>query len=281
MSFNVNDLKKITILYVEDEDVIRTQTADIFKSVFKETFIAANGQEALNLYIEHQDEIDIIISDINMPVMSGIEMAEHIADNITHEVPIIFTTAYNSEEYLLKALELDVSKFITKPIKIKELIREIAIITEEKRSTKELKEKTKTLATHTKRISEQKTQLESDNKVLTQQLTFKESLIENFICSFEMNKNGEITYVSNGFCKTYGFDEKEMLSKTITDIAAEPSIVQKEVLTVLKEKRLTTVTTKFITKEKHEITMETTIVPKYDESDLLVNAYEFYQIAIL
>lgn len=279
MSFNVNDLKQITVLYVEDEDVIRTQTSDIFKSVFKETFVAANGQEALNMYVENSNIIDIIISDINMPVMTGIEMAEHIAKNITHDVPIIFTTAYNSEEYLLKALELDVAKFITKPIKIKELIKEIATITEEKRSTKQLKEKTKTLAHHTKRISEKNTQLENDNKNLTQQLTFKESLIENFICSFEMDKNGEIIYASNAFCKTYGYTEEEILHKTITDIASEAGIVQKEVLHVLKEKQLSTFITTFITKNKFQIKMETTIVPKYDE-DGLVNAYEFYQIVL-
>ena len=279
MSFNVNDLKQITVLYVEDEDVIRTQTADIFRSVFKETFVAANGQEALNIYVENNDRIDIIISDINMPVMTGIEMAEHISKHITNDVPIIFTTAYNSEEYLLKALELDVSKFITKPIKIKELIKEIATITEEKRSAKQLKEKTKTLANHTKRISEKNTQLENDNKNLTQQLTFKESLIENFICSFEMNKNGEITYVSNAFCKTYGYDEEEILRKTITDIANEAGVVQKEVLHVLKEKKLSTFVTSFTTKNKLIIKMETTIVPKYDEEGL-VNAYEFYQIVL-
>ncbi len=279
MNINVNDLKKITVLYVEDEDVIRTQTADIFQSVFKETFIAQNGQEALNLFIENQNKIDIIISDINMPVMTGIEMAEHIAKNLTTTTPIIFTTAYNSEEYLLKALELDIAKFITKPIKIKELITEIASFAEANKETNELKVKTQTLANHTKRITEENTKLENDNKELTNLLDFKKTLIENFVCSFEMDKNGHISYVSNGFSKTFGYDENEMLNETITKIAVEPSIVQKEILHVLKEKKLSTFVAKFKTKNDQVIQLETTIVPKYNDEGL-VNSYEFYQIFI-
>lgn len=278
MNINVNDLKKITVMYVEDEDVIRTQTADIFKSVFKETFIAANGQEALNLFVENQNKIDIIISDINMPVMTGIEMAEYISKNLNSTTPIIFTTAYNSEEYLLKALELDIAKFITKPIKIKELITEIASFAETK-ETKELKVKTQTLANHTKRITQENTKLENDNKELTTLLDFKKTLIENFVCSFGMDKNGHITYVSNGFSKTFGYDENEIINETITKIAVEPSIVQKEILHVLKEKKLSTFVAKFKTKNHQEIQLETTIVPKYNDEGL-VNSYEFYQIFI-
>ncbi|MEA1914471.1 MAG: response regulator [Campylobacterota bacterium] len=133
MPFNINTLKKITILYVEDDDMIRFQTADIFQSIFKHAHIAKDGHDAINKFLHHHKDIDLIISDINMPVMSGIELAEQI---YAHEkdVPIIFTTAFNSDEYLEKAKDLGVAKFITKPIKIKDLMTHIASLVD---STKE------------------------------------------------------------------------------------------------------------------------------------------------
>ncbi len=127
MSFNINTLKEITILYVEDEDLIREQTSDIFHSVFKKTYVAKDGNCAINHFLEHKDEIDIVISDITMPVMNGIELAEQIF-KYNKSMPIIFTTAYNSKEYQDRAKQLGVSKFITKPIKIKDLMIQISSI---------------------------------------------------------------------------------------------------------------------------------------------------------
>jgi len=127
MSFSINTLKEITILYVEDENLIREQTADIFKSVFKKAYIAKDGNCAINYYFEQKDNIDIVISDITMPVMNGLELAEEILKD-NPNMPIIFTTAYNSQEYQDRAKELGVSKFITKPIKIKDLMIQISSI---------------------------------------------------------------------------------------------------------------------------------------------------------
>jgi CheY-like chemotaxis protein len=127
MSFNINTLKEITILYVEDENLIREQTADIFKSVFKHAYIAKDGNCAIYKFTKHQDDIDIVISDITMPIMDGIELAQEIY-KLNPNIPIIFTTAYNSKEYQDKAKELGISKFITKPIKIKDLMLQISSI---------------------------------------------------------------------------------------------------------------------------------------------------------
>jgi CheY-like chemotaxis protein len=62
-----------------------------------------------------------------MPIMDGIELAQEIY-KLNPNIPIIFTTAYNSKEYQDKAKELGISKFITKPIKIKDLMLQISSI---------------------------------------------------------------------------------------------------------------------------------------------------------
>ncbi|WP_458700483.1 response regulator transcription factor [Sulfurospirillum sp. 1307] len=105
-----NDL---SILCVEDEDGVRIRLVNTLKYYFKEVFEATNGKEGLEIYYEK--EPDIIICDIQMPVMSGIEMVKEIRENdlIT---PIIFLTAYNSEEYLMELINLNIQHFILKPV---------------------------------------------------------------------------------------------------------------------------------------------------------------------
>ena len=127
MPFNVSALKEITILYVEDDDMIRFQTADIFQSVFKHAHIAKDGHDAINKFLLHQDELDIVISDITMPVMNGIELAEQIYE-YNKTMPIIFTSAYNSDEFIERSKQLGIAMFVTKPIKIKDLMTQIASI---------------------------------------------------------------------------------------------------------------------------------------------------------
>lgn len=120
MKFDLKELKKVTVLYVEDEEMIRNQTVSMFDNLFKNTYVAQDGNEGLEIFKNHKNEIDVIVSDINMPELSGLEMAEEIHE-IIKEIPIILTTAYTDEEYLLKSLELNIFKYVTKPLKIKEL----------------------------------------------------------------------------------------------------------------------------------------------------------------
>ena len=94
MSIDKNLLNKFTLLYVEDDDVIRTELSSILENLFKSVKIASNGKEALRTYLENQDDIDIIVSDINMPELNGIEMIKKIRE-IKDNVPAIFTTAHS------------------------------------------------------------------------------------------------------------------------------------------------------------------------------------------
>ena len=67
---------KITVLYVEDDIEIREELESFFSFRVKELFVAENGSEGLELYKKHQP--DIVVTDINMPLMNGIEMLKHI-----------------------------------------------------------------------------------------------------------------------------------------------------------------------------------------------------------
>lgn len=119
---NISILKNITILYAEDEKDLREVTHQILKGFTKKQFIAENGQEGLNLFKEHENEIDLIITDVNMPILNGLEMVKEIK-KINLNIPIIVATAFSNKEYLLEAIDIGVDKYVLKPIDISKLLQ--------------------------------------------------------------------------------------------------------------------------------------------------------------
>ena len=114
-----NMLKNFTILYVEDEEMVRKSAVEYLERVAKEVLEAKDGKEAINLWREHKP--DIIITDISMPRLNGIDMASYIRAH-DKDVQIIIATAHSDTEYLLKAVELQLVKYIIKPITKEKLI---------------------------------------------------------------------------------------------------------------------------------------------------------------
>ena len=109
---------EITILYVEDEQNARELLSGFIKRFCKTLHVAQNGEEGLELYKEHK--IDIIISDIKMPKMSGLDMIDAIK-KINENQLVIFTTAHIDSEYLFKAIELQVDGYVSKPVDLDKL----------------------------------------------------------------------------------------------------------------------------------------------------------------
>lgn len=110
--------KNITILYIEDEELIRKQAVEYLSLIYSTVLEAKDGEEALKIY--HDTKPDIIISDIEMPIMNGLEMAKAIR-KLDKKIPIIITTAHTQSEYLLEALQLQLIKYIVKPVTTEKL----------------------------------------------------------------------------------------------------------------------------------------------------------------
>ena len=122
-----NDFSNLTLLYVEDDAIIRQNAVEYLDNYFKEVFQAKDGNIALEIY--NGKKPDIIITDIEMPKLNGLEMAKQIRknDKIT---PIIVATAFTDTSYLLQAVELQLIKYLTKPISSKKLKEALALVGE-------------------------------------------------------------------------------------------------------------------------------------------------------
>jgi len=105
--------KKYTILYVEDSSIARKSMKEILGLFFQDVRIAKDGLGGLELFKKFKP--NIVITDINMPHKNGLELIRDI-QNIDSQIAFIIITGFTENEYLLKALELGINKYLVKPI---------------------------------------------------------------------------------------------------------------------------------------------------------------------
>jgi len=276
VKFDLQELKKITVLYVEDEEMIRTQTVSMFDNLFKKTYVGVNGSIGLELFNEHQNEIDIVVSDINMPELSGLEMAEEI-HKIISKIPIILTTAYTDEEFLLKSLELKIYKYVTKPLKIKDLTYNMIEAVKKFNVEKSLTKTAQSLVTQHTRTKKEVTQLQEDITLNQREINIQKDIINDYVSYIKIDKNGTIKYVSNKFCIVYGYAKKDILNLNVNQICENKSLIQKKLLEAIREKKVINFTDTFITKDDKKLKLFCELYPLYEDSDGLVSGYNLYQ----
>lgn len=111
-------LKNKNLLYVEDDEDTLQASAMILEDYVQKLFFARDGQEGLEIF--ENNPIDIVVSDILMPKLNGIEMIKNIRQK-SKQIPIIITTAHTETQYLLDAIHLKVDGYILKPVILEDL----------------------------------------------------------------------------------------------------------------------------------------------------------------
>lgn len=115
-------LKSLTLLCVEDNKTTQLIYDSIFEDIVNEIIFADNGEDGYQKFIDNN--IDLIISDYDMPILNGIDMIEKIR-KINKDIPIILVTAIQEIDVTVKALQLNVNNFLAKPIKSDEVMKAI------------------------------------------------------------------------------------------------------------------------------------------------------------
>jgi len=114
-----NILKDISILYVEDEPEVQEGYAKALRRICDDLLLASNGEEGYKVYQNAQS--DIVISDIKMPVMNGLDMIKKIKE-INPDAKIIITTAHSESAYMMEAISYHVDGYLLKPVDKKSMI---------------------------------------------------------------------------------------------------------------------------------------------------------------
>lgn len=107
--------KSLNVLYAEDEDFIRENLVDALEFMSMNVTAVSNGKDAYEEYLKNKP--DIIISDISMPTLNGLELAEKIREDDA-DIQIIILSGYTNTEYFLKAVELNLVKYLLKPVSL-------------------------------------------------------------------------------------------------------------------------------------------------------------------
>jgi len=125
--------KDITILFAEDEKRLAKLIESAIESYFDSFIMVSNGEEAIKKY--HKIKPDIIITDIMMPKMNGLELAKEIK-SIDEDIPIIILSAYSHTDMLLEAIEIGVKKYFIKPFNPDELLQYLTTLIPKVRKNK-------------------------------------------------------------------------------------------------------------------------------------------------
>jgi len=152
--------KNISVLYVEDNELAQRKTAELLRRVFPTVSTASNGEEGLALYMK--EKFDLVISDIVMAKLNGLEMATAMKQ-VHKSQRIIFLSSYSDINFLTQAIELGIDGFVFKPLehdKFFNVIHKLLIQIQDTRENKQYKTKLEVL------VKQRTQQLEEKNIIL-------------------------------------------------------------------------------------------------------------------
>ena len=176
----------ISLLYVEDDCSARDQISRLLNHIVAKLYVAGNGQEGLELYRAHLP--DVVLTDIKMPVMNGLDMAREIRQ-IAPDCQIIVLSAYCDTEYLLDCITLGINQYAQKPVNFAKLTHAIGLCGNHIQLKKRLKRQ------------------EEQIHLLSQAM--KQAPAPVLITSVD----GIIEYVNAMFCRVTGYEMEEVIGQ--------------------------------------------------------------------
>jgi len=210
----IEQTKTLRVLYVEDDESTRIEFLALFEILFQDIQIATNGIEALEFYTSTTKKFDLVITDINMPKMDGIQLLKEIKA-IQDNQKIIILTAYNDAQHLLEAIQFGASDFILKPLDVtllkKSLLKVVHTIYAEKllmRYNEELKQE---LEKKTEQLINQLMHDDVTNLLNRKALNKKlETQTDKILALLNIDKFDSINI-------TYGYKNADLLLKKISE----------------------------------------------------------------
>lgn len=242
--------KGMSVLYVEDEALIRDNNKLFFDTIFSDVQTASNGAEGLKLY--EKKVFDIVITDIIMPEMNGVMMVRKIKE-LNPKQSIIITSASEESKNLLELINLGVAQFLLKPIKTEQIIlilNEVVTNIYNQRKVDELTVHLKQELLHQTTLLEQYKEIVDASTIVTKTNTY-----------------GKIIYVNNLFCQKTGYSSDEIISKTHS-LIRHPDMSKEfyqNLWATILDKKIWNGTIKNIKNNGDNYITETTIKPILDE----------------
>ena len=203
--------KQLKLLYVEDRADTRKYTKPMLEDFFDDIICAVNGQDGLEKFM--QNDIDMIITDINMPEVDGFDMIKQIKQK-NKDVIVLVVSAYNEPEDFMEGIKLGVDGYLLKPIDMDQFVEALD------KATTKLK------------------LMDEAEKNLNLLRQYQETIDASSIIS-KTDLSGNITYVNDRFCEISGYEKSELIGKN-QNIIRHPdneAIIYKNMWEKIKNKK--------------------------------------------
>ncbi|MDY0116877.1 MAG: response regulator [Sulfurimonadaceae bacterium] len=233
---------EISILFVEDNPQIHAEILAFLKTKkFKNIYLAHNGDEGLRQYYQHKP--DLVLTDLTMPIMDGLEMSEVMKQNPL-DIPIILITSHFLKEITEKAIDIGIDGYLFKPLSLERLDILLEKLTSKILSKRDFK-------TEQKLLEEYKNALDMSAAVT------------------KTDTDGVVTYVNDRFCEMTGYSKEELLGKThrIIKHPDTPELVHKNIWSTLGEQKVWQGHIQNINKHGEAYHENTVIVPILDDNN--------------
>ena len=228
-------LTEKVIFYVEDDVLANDSVTFLLKRCYKNVYSFTNPVEALDK-IKENIHPDIVITDVQMPVMNGIDFLKELRNNNIN-IPKIVMTAFNDSEYLKEALDLKVDKYITKPIvNMDEVIDEVFNLLSL-----------------------------NDEKKLN-------NFLNNSSIYTKTDINGFILNVSDGFCELSGYSRQELIGNkhNILRYPNMPKNIYENLWNTIQSGKISKGELKNLRKDGATYWIEHTISPEFDDNGTII-----------
>jgi len=126
-----------TVLVVEDEEAMVCLLREVLSKAGYQTLTAMDGEEAIDLYHQHKDEIDVVVLDLGLPKVTGFDVMRKLKEQ-TPGVSIIITTGYLQPELKPELLQAGVEDCIYKPYLVDDLVEKVGSLIEHSRTSSKL-----------------------------------------------------------------------------------------------------------------------------------------------
>jgi PAS domain S-box-containing protein len=188
-----SSLRSLSLLYAEDDRETREELAMMLEPWVSRLYLAADGREALDLFVRHQP--DIVLTDIQMPRMNGLVMSDEIRRRVPGQA-IVVVSAYNDVEYLFRAIELGIDHYLTKPVNVEHLLLKLDGIAQGMLAIRE----------------------REANRTLLEQYRL---LVDQSAIVCKLDLDGRITYGNDRFCEISGHPASELTGLAFADLGAD------------------------------------------------------------
>lgn len=251
-----NPLKQLRVLYVEDEEIVREYASEYLRRRVAQLDVAVNGEEGLAKFREFHP--DMIITDIRMPKMNGLEMARQIKE-MSPETPILILSAHSDVDDLVLAIDIGVDNFLFKPLKTDQFA--------------------KTLRNIAEHIVNRRMAIEN-----TQMLEEYRHLIDVSAIVVKIDMDGNMVYVNDEFCRISGYTREELIGRRYCNLwhEADSETIHETIRQKILEHKSWKGTLHSCRKDESDFYTDMTVVPIIDAennvSESIVMQYDISEL---